>query len=50
MYSFCKAFSCSPREYNNTLAEDVDVMLEIHKELKTLEIEDQKRLAAQNRL
>lgn len=50
MYGFCKEFHISPREYRNCLAEDIDVLLEIHGEVKTMELEEQKRLNANNRI
>lgn len=45
MYSFCRAFNCSPEEYDRTLAEDVDVLLAIHGEVKSYEADEHQRLS-----
>lgn len=49
MYAFCRAFHCTPEEYKNTLDEDVEFLLEIHKQLKTLEQEEIERNNAKHR-
>ena len=43
MYTFCKVFHISPTEYYKQGIEDIDVMLELHKEVKQLQDETNKK-------
>ena len=48
-YQFCKTFKVSPKEYEDSLLEDVEMMLLIENEVRRRRKEDMEKDARRNR-